>query len=385
MQKFRRSRHVISYWAGSRVHLQNYATGTWLGGSAALCAIADACSSWRSMDQILETCSGLDETSVRRMVQRLSDAHVLHRSDRVPPIAERAMARLSAWNPAAGVFHTTARNTFYNDDRLLAGVRPGAADGPPWPVKRYPGRDVVPLPVSAIKGELAEALLRRRSWRRFGEGSIGIGQVAKLLQLTAGMLMFVPTHDRRKTPLRTSPSAGACHPIEVYVLALRVEGLARGLYHYASDRHQLECLRRGVRRGGVQRYLPTQYAYEDAAVLVFFCSRYDRLIRRYPFARAYRAAAIEAGHLCQTFLLTATCLGLAPFCSMALHDHHLEQDLGLDGVGEAVVYAAGVGVRPPDSNNASAPPGVQTYPAVPNPRFRHKPRKYHALNRPSSI
>ena len=64
----------------------------------------------------------------------------------------------------------------------------------------------------------------------------------------------------------------------------------------------------------------------------------------YSYARAYRAVLIEAGHLCQTFFLVATWLGLAPFCSMALADSPIEKDLGLDGICESVLYAAGVGV-----------------------------------------
>src|SRR5207302_238621 len=60
----------------------------------------------------------------------------------------------------------------------------------------------------------------------------------------------------------------------------------------------------------------------------------------------YRAVLAEAGHLCQNVCLTATWLGLAPFCTMALADSVIERDLGVDGVTESVVYAAGIGTRP---------------------------------------
>ena len=63
-------------------------------------------------------------------------------------------------------------------------------------------------------------------------------------------------------------------------------------------------------------------------------------------SRAYRVVLLDAGHLGQTFCLVATALGLAPFCSAALADSRIEQDLGLDGVGESVVYACGAGMRP---------------------------------------
>ena len=369
MPKFRRSPHVVSYWVDARVHLQNYATGSWLGGSAALCTVVDACSSWRSMDEIVERCPGLDRTTVRRMVRRLSDAHILHRSDRVEPKDERAMRAFGPWNHAAGFFHRASKNVFFRDERVLAGGDPPPMEQPRPSAKRSSGRGVIRLPVSRLRGEFPDAVLGRRSWRRFGAGSIPLSDAAVLLRMTAGMHVFVPTQGGHLLPLRTSPSAGACHPIELYVMATRVHGLPRGLYRYASDRHVLERLRRGSSRDGIQRYLPTQYAYEDAAALVFFCARYDRVIRRYPYPRAYRAAAIEAGHLCQTFCLTATWLGLAPFCSRALNDRRVEQDLGLDGVAESVLYAAGVGVRPPTSIDAAAPPGLHSPAPVPNPAF----------------
>jgi hypothetical protein len=73
---------------------------------------------------------------------------------------------------------------------------------------------------------------------------------------------------------------------------------------------------------------------------------FAREVWRYPFARAYRATLLDAGHLCQTFCLAATWLKLAPFCTMALADSRIEADLGIDGRSESVVYAAGVGVRP---------------------------------------
>jgi nitroreductase len=64
---------------------------------------------------------------------------------------------------------------------------------------------------------------------------------------------------------------------------------------------------------------------------------------------------IDAGHLCQTFCLAATWLGLAPFCTMALADSEIESDLQIDGVSEAVVYAAGVGARVGDADSARWP------------------------------
>ena len=73
---------------------------------------------------------------------------------------------------------------------------------------------------------------------------------------------------------------------------------------------------------------------------------FQRTQWKYDYPRACRAVLAEAGHLCQTFCLTATWLGLAPFCTAALSDSKIEKDFRMDGVDEIVLYAAGVGTRP---------------------------------------
>jgi SagB-type dehydrogenase family enzyme len=92
--------------------------------------------------------------------------------------------------------------------------------------------------------------------------------------------------------------------------------------------------------------------------MVFFTAVFKRIMWRYPYSRAYRAALAEAGHICQTFCLTATWRGLAPYCLMALADSLIERDLGLDGIHEAVLYAAGVGRPPAGSTWAPLPRGT---------------------------
>jgi SagB-type dehydrogenase family enzyme len=161
----------------------------------------------------------------------------------------------------------------------------------------------------------------------------------------------------------------------LYVCARRVDGLPSGLYHYDGSRHRLNLLTAHSRRVRVQRYLPTQFWYEGAAVLVFFTAVSARYLWKYTYARAYRALFIEAGHQCQTFCLVATSLGLAPFCSMALADSRIEQDLGLDGVSESVLYAAGVGTRPSGMVSPSRPAGFRPVEVRLNTRVLQRPRR----------
>ena len=226
----------------------------------------------------------------------------------------------------------------------------------PPAVKRLRRTAVVPLPKPQTDGEFPNVLRSRRTWRRFGAAPVAVEDVSTALGLTAGVQHWVPT-ELGRVPLKTSPSGGARHPIEVYICARRVSGLEPGLYHYASDIHALECLRQGDLTGRVPRWMPHSQSLARAAFIVIFTAVLERETWRYPYARAYRAVVAEAGHVCQTFCLTATWLGLAPFCLMGLDDASVEQDLGLDGVRETVLYAAGAGTRPQGTSWAPRPRG----------------------------
>ncbi len=172
-------------------------------------------------------------------------------------------------------------------------------------------------------------------------------KLASLLGLSFGVQWWVDLPGMGRVALKTSPSGGARHPIEAYVLVLRVRGLPRGLYHYAAGAHRLELLRGGASAAEAIRYLNGQSWFGGAAAVVLMTALFARTQWKYPGPRAYRAILIDAGHVCQTFCLVATWLGLAPFCTMALADSRIEADLGIDGVTESVLYAAGVGTPPP--------------------------------------
>jgi SagB-type dehydrogenase family enzyme len=145
---------------------------------------------------------------------------------------------------------------------------------------------------------------------------------------------------------KTSPSGGARHPGEVYVMALRVKGLKPGLYHYHPAHHCLKMVSPNATRQKAYLYCARQNHARNAAALFLMTAIFRRTMWKYHLARAYRAVLLDAGHLCQTFCLVATWLGLAPFCTAALKDTLIEEDLGIDGIRESVLYVAGIGCPP---------------------------------------
>ncbi|MBW3535113.1 MAG: SagB/ThcOx family dehydrogenase, partial [Gemmatimonadetes bacterium] len=298
---------------------------------------------WERRDSL---CAALEDRGgpsvVEARVRRLLEATLLESIGRPRHPGERAMAAWEGWNPAAGFFHSATRDQLYTGPPAEPshGGLVSARTEPPV-LKRMEGPRT-PLPAYERDDELSATLRARRTWRRFGSGPIPHESLARLLGATWGVQAWVGDPP---AALKTSPSGGAKHAHEAYVVARDVEGLGAGTYHYDPDRHELVGLDAPADVDPVP-FLAGQAWFEGAAALVFMTCVFERIQYKYRFARAYRVALMEAGHLAQTFLLVATQLGLAPFCTAALADSAVEAHLGLDGVRETVLYAVGVGVRP---------------------------------------
>jgi len=354
---FKRSAHVVCYWKEGRLVFENYATRARLTADPLTCEVLDFFDEWQPVESLAERLTRFSLKSLRQAVRDLAEQSLLERSDR-PRAVERLVSTWGHWNPHAGFLHFSTKDLPYAtvdvaNQELQEKAR---SEPPPPPVPRRRRTTRVRLPAVAAEEPFPRVLLARRTWRRFGSAPVSLDQVARLLGLTWGVQGWMDTGFQGRVPLKTSPSGGARHPIEVYVLARQVTGLAPGLYHYEADRHQLGLVKKGATSRQLASYLPTQWWYGEAAALFLMTAVVGRSRWRYDFPRGYRAVLAEAGHLCQTFLLVATWLGLAPFCSMALADSRIEHDVGADGASECALYAAGVGTRPAGVTWAPRPP-----------------------------
>ena len=350
----RRSPHIVSYWSTDGLVYENYETRLRTGATPLATEILDFLSEARTLAEVRARFARFGLRPLARAIAALTRSSLIEPASR----RRRPMDAWAPWNPAGGFFHFSTKDVpfvpDYEEGERLFRIEARSKSRPPA-VKRYRRTPLITLPAAPTEGELPGVLGRRRTWRRFSPRPVALPAMGALMGLTFGVQRWMPLGGLGRVPLKTSPSGGARHSIEAYLLARRVAGLKPGLYHYAADRHGLALLKRGATSAQIERYLPTQWWYRDAAAVVLMTSVFPRVLWRYDYPRAYRAVLAEAGHLCQTFLLVATWLGLAPFCSMALADSRIEHDLGVDGVTESVLYAAGVGTRPPGVESAQAP------------------------------
>lgn len=251
-----------------------------------------------------------------------------------------------SWPLAARWFHCATRRVEFESDRdrqradLLELAR---ETEPPSPYLRRGDGDLrLPAKVDSQQGGLWEILRSRRTVRQFERTAIDLESFATVLRWTWGA---VSHHVGELGPFiaKASPSGGGRHPIEVYPLVLRVDGLPRGLYHYRVEDDTLGFLRAGIADSDAAQLVASQWWVADAAVVFLMTAVLKRSMWKYKHAHALRVVSMDAGHLGQTFHLVCTALGLAPFTSAALDTAAVERVLGIDGISEIAVYAAVTG------------------------------------------
>jgi putative peptide maturation dehydrogenase len=206
---------------------------------------------------------------------------------------------------------------------------------------------VTTLPLIEREGGLWETLAQRRTTRTFAPGPLSAEELSLVLRYTFGCRGYSRVADGVAVLSKTSPSGGALHPTEVYVLVRNVEGVEPGLYHYGVERHELELLvRLAPDEGGslAAELASGQPFVRDAPALFLLTTRFYRSFWKYRrHRRAYAVLLMDAAHLAQTFYLVCTELGLGAFVTAAVNGANIEERLGLDPFTEGALAMCGCG------------------------------------------
>ncbi|HMD43132.1 MAG TPA: SagB/ThcOx family dehydrogenase [Candidatus Acidoferrum sp.] len=341
---------MICYWLSRALIFENYATGKKVAGDPLIAAILHFCGQCRSMDELLKKFPDQNPVDLRGGIRRLLNNSLLERRRKENNKGRGRWENWVPWAPSASFFHFSTKNANYvfGLAENLSGLKKLADEDPlPELTKKYPHKSALQLKCHPVELEFPRVLVQRRTWREFSGKSLAREGLEQLLWLSLGVQGWVDVPGVGSLALTTSPSGGALDPIEAYVCVRNVKGVGAGIYHYDSANHRLELLRKGLRKQEIARFLAGQEYFSGAAFVIFLAAVFARTQWKYEHPRAYRAVLAEVGHVCQTFCLTATWLGLAPFCTMALADTKIENALKIDGVGESVLYAMGAGERPP--------------------------------------
>ncbi len=168
----------------------------------------------------------------------------------------------------------------------------------------------LPEPRHAGAISVEQALMHRRSIRTYTQEPVSLAQLSQLAWAAQGV--------SSPRGYRTAPSAGALYPLEIYICAGRVNGLASGVYRY-DTRHALRKIVAGDHRQDLARAALNQGFIAKAPAIFLFCAVYERVTNTYG-ERGRRYVLMEVGHAAQNLCLQAVALGLGTAAVGAFRD-----------------------------------------------------------------
>jgi len=204
----------------------------------------------------------------------------------------------------------------------------------------YPSVEL-PETLTMLELPLSQAIQQRATPTRLERRILPMADLATLLYCAYGLNRDSEESGIQR-PLRTTPSAGALYPLEVFLHTRSVEGLAPGLYHYNPHRHELRQLCEGDQTSRIASALTHKQLAVTTSVIFIIGAMFERTIGKYS-NRGYRFVLLEAGHLAQNLNLAANGLGLGCVNIGGYFDRMIDALIGFDGLMQSAVYMAGIG------------------------------------------
>jgi SagB-type dehydrogenase family enzyme len=188
-----------------------------------------------------------------------------------------------------------------------------------------------PDPERHLNTSLWDTFKHRKTSRNFKGEPISLNVLSTILFSSFGLIHGNWSEEEKGVVghRKSSPSGGALHPVETYLVVFNVEGLSPGIYHYSVGSHQL------VKRGGplsskeLVDLLCGQFFAEGISVGIFLVAHFEKAWSKYKHSRSYRDIYLEAGHASQNFLLTATACQLQTWMKAWFNDTQVSQKLNL--------------------------------------------------------
>jgi len=280
--------------------------------------------------------------------------------------------RSSAWHPLAAVYHFCTK---WEDMHLSSAIPEGGIDtvesrerrsklfaefvckyGLP-PSHFHERKDAISrralFSLHDDGNDLASLLKSRRTRRIFDvTAPIPFQSLSNLMHLAFGPQGIFEVSDGIFGIGKTSPFCGGLHPTEIYLLAIKVENLEPGLYHFNQRNRALDALHylseEDARRTANEYSAGQQYPKTAGAVFILTSRFYRNFWKYRKHPRAYPVLYMDIAHMSQSFYLLCERLGLGAFFTAAINSINIENALKLDPYIEGAMAMLGCGI--PASN-----------------------------------
>ncbi len=184
------------------------------------------------------------------------------------------------------------------------------------PIIIQPDSEYIQLPTPSHEGgsSLEAVLQQRRSVRNFSSQDLTLEQLSQLLWACQGIT--------DSSGLRTTPSAGATYPLEVFTV------LPNGVFHYQPETHSVQRTNPADIRPELCQAALDQDFIRKAAGVIILAAVHQRTMVRYG-NRTTRYVLMEVGHAAQNLILQCTSLGLGAVPVGAFEDEAVSRLLNL--------------------------------------------------------
>lgn len=175
----------------------------------------------------------------------------------------------------------------------------------------------IKLPAPKKRGLISveEAIFKRRSRREYRANSLSKEQISQLLWAAQGIT-------DPSGFFRSTPSAGALYPLEIYIVD------SEGVFHYYPGGHTLEKVAMEDRRLALCEAALGQESIATAPLSIVIAAVYERTTAKYG-DRGIRYVHMEAGHCAQNIQLQAVALGFGSVPVGAFSDKDVSRVLSL--------------------------------------------------------
>jgi SagB-type dehydrogenase family enzyme len=211
------------------------------------------------------------------------------------------------------------------------------------PFKEYLLAPVVSLPAVDLPSlDFSEMIKKRCSCRNYKKEALGLENLSLVLKAGYGVIGKILI-DELEFFERPVPSGGGLYSLELYVISLNVEELARGIYHYSPASHLLEQV---SDIGLTDKYISNLFMHQpylhNSAVIIVITSVIERNMKKYT-DRGYRYILLEAGHCVQNMNLISSGLNLGTLNLGGFFDEELGGLLQLNLEEEVPLYCMALG------------------------------------------
>jgi SagB-type dehydrogenase family enzyme len=196
-----------------------------------------------------------------------------------------------------------------------------------YPVKNYQSKPSIQLPKSFNPSDKNfhsnfDTSSQFGLFHHLKSEKISINEISQLLYLANGITL-IKEYGSKKISLRAAPSAGACYPIEIYLINEKMPNLEIGLYYYHPIEHSLLLLKEDQVKESIWKEAYQLDFIKDAPIYLIFSNTFSRNSWKY-LVRGLRYSLLDCGYIMQNLNLAASHLGLTvnllgDFCDQNLN------------------------------------------------------------------